>query len=98
MRIRPPSFKEHEDGVCCLHTSPETMTLVTSPENCHYTYDHVAGPTGTQEQLFKVVGRPIVDNVIEGYNSTIFVSRRRAAVPGATVDTDKHRLFLLQQA
>lgn len=32
------------------------------------------GPQGTQEQLFKVVGRPIVDNVLQGYNSTIFVS------------------------
>ena len=32
------------------------------------------GPQSSQERLHKVVGRPIVENVLQGYNSTVFVS------------------------
>ena len=31
-----------------------------------------AGPSCSQEHLFKVVGRPIVENVLDGFNSTVF--------------------------
>jgi hypothetical protein len=29
------------EGLCCLHTGNETLTLLSSPDNCNYTYDHV---------------------------------------------------------
>ena len=30
-----------EEGLCCLHTGTETLTLLSTPENSHYTFDHV---------------------------------------------------------
>jgi hypothetical protein len=27
--------------MCCVHTGPDTLTLHNTPENLHYTYDHV---------------------------------------------------------
>jgi len=37
-----------------------------------YTFDHVAGPQSTQNEMMKCIGKPITDKVLEGYNGTIF--------------------------
>ncbi|GJP40869.1 hypothetical protein CLOM_g536 [Closterium sp. NIES-68] len=37
-----------------------------------FTFDHVAGENATQEDLFEPAGRPIVENCLAGYSSTMF--------------------------
>ena len=37
-----------------------------------FTFDQVFGPDSTQPDIFNQVARPIIDNVMEGYNGTIF--------------------------
>ena len=37
-----------------------------------FTFDTVFGPDSTQMDVYNRVARPIVDNVLEGYNGTIF--------------------------
>ena len=37
-----------------------------------YEMDYVLKPTVTQNETFKLIGNPIIDNIIKGYNCTIF--------------------------
>lgn len=37
-----------------------------------YTYDHVFGPDSSQQDLYDGVVEPIVDEVLQGYNCTVF--------------------------
>lgn len=108
VRIRPASDKEAADGdgACLQHTGRQTLTLMTASEPAYHTFDYVAGPDSTQEQLFKVgglqkrpgavavveillpagrlassasqppvhvqvVGRPMAENALAGFNSTV---------------------------
>ena len=72
VRIRPPSEREAAEPACLQHTGVDTLTLLSSSEPSYFTLDHVAGAASTQHQMFKVVGRPIVENALAGFNSTIF--------------------------
>ena len=75
VRIRPPSVREQAEGAatsCLQHTGVDTLMLHTSPEPVHFTMDHVAGASSTQEHIFRVVGRPIVDNTIAGVSVCVW--------------------------
>ena len=37
-----------------------------------FTFDFIANESSTQEEIFKRIGKPIVDSCIQGYNSTVF--------------------------
>ena len=37
-----------------------------------YTFDHTFGVDSTQKQVYQDVAHPIIENVLEGYNGTIF--------------------------
>jgi len=39
----------------------------------HYQFSRVFGPDTEQEEMFEEVGIPAVQNVLKGYNSTLFV-------------------------
>nr|AMS24238.1 kinesin 12-Id protein [Marsilea vestita] len=74
IRLRP--LNTHESAasgmyMCLKQTSPKSLTWTGHPET-RFTFDHVASPSITQESLFQVVGLPMVDNCIQGYNSSIF--------------------------
>jgi len=43
-----------------------------SEEACTFTFDSVLKETATQDEVFQRVGIPIIENVLGGYNSTIF--------------------------
>jgi kinesin family protein 15 len=36
-----------------------------------FTYDHVADTNSTQEEVFRMVGKVVADNCLQGYNGTI---------------------------
>lgn len=43
-----------------------------NPSHKTFTYDHVFGPRASQADLYERVVEPIVDEVIQGYNCTVF--------------------------
>lgn len=56
---------------CLRQDGPHAITWLGQPET-RFTFDHVAGENISQENLFKVVGLPIVENCMAGYNSCMF--------------------------
>jgi hypothetical protein len=71
VRIRPISGRQEAGETCLRHTGPSTLALLTQPEPFCFTADHVMGPAGSQLHLYKVVGRPIVENALAGFNSCV---------------------------
>ena len=49
----------------------KVLTLDTK-DGEKFTFDFVANEDVTQDEMFRKIGKPIVDSCIQGYNSTIF--------------------------
>ncbi|XP_028392417.1 kinesin-like protein KIF15 isoform X2 [Dendronephthya gigantea] len=74
VRVRPPdSYANEIDHKPCLEvTSRTSLTLFSKPDPKVFTYDQVADPNTTQEEVFTYVAKKIIDGCLEGYNGTIF--------------------------
>ncbi|CAM9173986.1 unnamed protein product [Scytosiphon promiscuus] len=70
VRVRPQNKKEIEAGgtVCVSFPSEETIELNEAKK----TYDRVFDPSATQQQVFDYVAKPLVSDLFDGYNGTIF--------------------------
>ena len=44
-----------------------------------FVFDHVFSSSASQERVFEVVGEPILEDVLRGYNGTIFAYGQTAA-------------------
>ncbi|XP_020226379.1 kinesin-like protein KIN-12C isoform X2 [Cajanus cajan] len=74
IRTRPLSNKEkfsQGHGRCLKQESAQTLVWLGHPET-RFTFDHIACETLSQENLFRVVGVPMVENCLSGYNSCMF--------------------------
>uniref|UniRef100_A0ACD5WNF8 Uncharacterized protein n=1 Tax=Avena sativa TaxID=4498 RepID=A0ACD5WNF8_AVESA len=74
VRIRPISAAEstaHGQRTCLIQDSSKTLSWIGHPETM-FTFDHVACETISQEKLFRVVGLPMVENCMSGYNGCLF--------------------------
>lgn len=74
IRIRPLNNMElSAQGYnrCLKQESAQCLTWLGHPET-RFTFDHVACETIDQETLFRMVGLPMVENCLSGYNSCIF--------------------------
>ncbi|CAL5061403.1 unnamed protein product [Urochloa decumbens] len=74
IRIRPINDAEnatHGQKRCLLQDSSNTLSWTGPPETM-FTFDHVACETISQEKLFRVVGLPMVENCMSGYNGCLF--------------------------
>ncbi len=68
---------------CCLEFEGKSVIKVkesesyreTDPSKGHLTFsfDRVFDQSSTQQQVFEEIGKPLVDSVLEGFNSTLFV-------------------------
>ncbi|CAI7838627.1 unnamed protein product [Closterium sp. NIES-53] len=99
VRVRPPAGPEltgypGPGAKCVAQDGPKSLFLV-NPDRAgaaeQFTFDHAAGESATQEDLFEVAGRPIVENCLSGYNSTMFAygqtgSGKTYTMFGADVD------------
>ncbi|CAI5972654.1 unnamed protein product [Closterium sp. NIES-64] len=97
VRVRPPAGPEltgYPGAKCVAQDSPRSLFLV-NPDRAgaaeQFTFDHVAGESAVQEDLFELAGRPIVENCLAGYNSTMFAygqtgSGKTYTMFGADVD------------
>ena len=55
-----------------LPSMPNTLNLKAKPLPMPFTFDAVLGEDSTQEQMFMVVGRPLAEAALRGFNSTVF--------------------------
>lgn len=77
VRCRPLSSDEIKSGFFeIIQINPAQQVLVVrdpiSRAEKTYTFDNVFAQDATQPDIFNQVARPIIDNVLEGYNGTIF--------------------------
>ncbi|KZV17756.1 phragmoplast orienting kinesin 2 [Dorcoceras hygrometricum] len=74
IRVRPLNNMEKSNygfERCLKQESAQCISWVGQPEN-RFTFDHVACEAVDQETLFRVVGLPMVENCLSGYNSCMF--------------------------
>ncbi|XP_035540732.1 kinesin-like protein KIN-12D isoform X2 [Juglans regia] len=74
IRVRPLNSMEkstHGYNRCLKQESAQTIAWIGQPET-RFTFDHVACETVEQETLFRMVGLPMVENCLSGYNSCMF--------------------------
>ncbi|XP_078442016.1 phragmoplast orienting kinesin 2 [Wolffia australiana] len=74
IRIRPINSMERElygYNRCLKQDNAQSISWSGQSDN-RFTFDHVACETINQEAFFRVVGLPMVENCISGYNSCIF--------------------------
>ncbi|KAL0477538.1 kinesin family member [Acrasis kona] len=73
VRCRPTNEDERGQGTCVGDFTSRSLTI-TKPKNPPKTYhfDHVFSTGTTQSEFFDVAAKPIVDEVLAGYNCTIF--------------------------
>ncbi|CAN6227711.1 unnamed protein product [Urochloa humidicola] len=71
VRIRPPC-RVDEDGrgpeACVRKTAVNSVAI----HGQDFTFDAVADAISTQEDIFNMVGLPLVENCLSGFNSSIF--------------------------
>lgn len=75
VRIRP--LNERELTSVGDHKSLEqrgisTLHLFVNNRHHDYRFDDVVGADGTQDDIFTLVGKPMVNNVMQGYNACCF--------------------------
>ncbi|KAH9327601.1 hypothetical protein KI387_007779, partial [Taxus chinensis] len=68
IRIRPMRAEEKELTQVVHMVSPNTIDVVDQ----QFTFDAVAGMDSTQKEIFEMVGLPLVENCMAGFNSSIF--------------------------
>ncbi|GMJ04773.1 hypothetical protein like AT3G23670 [Hibiscus trionum] len=68
VRMRPPVKEEEE-----VETTIEKITGDSLSINGQtFTFDSVAGTDSTQRDIFQLVGAPLVENCLAGFNSSVF--------------------------
>ncbi|KAI3446035.1 hypothetical protein Pfo_002700 [Paulownia fortunei] len=74
IRIRPLNNMEKSSfgfSRCLKQESAQSITWIGQPET-RFMFDHVACEAIDQETLFRMVGLPMVENCLSGYNSCMF--------------------------
>lgn len=94
VRTRPVSSSEasgHCFGRCVRQDGPHTITWLGQPQT-RFSFDHVAGESITQEDLFRVAGAPMVENCMRGFNSCMFAYGQTGSGKTYTMLGDIHDL------
>ncbi|XP_062109279.1 kinesin-like protein KIN-12B [Humulus lupulus] len=68
VRMRPPRNDRDEGGMIVEKLSSDSLTI----NGQTFTFDSVADPEATQLDLFQLVGAPLVENCMAGFNSSVF--------------------------
>ncbi|KAI8749385.1 kinesin protein KIF15 [Biomphalaria glabrata] len=73
LRVCPPdpSEKDFAPRVLDVNTADNAIILHTKPEPTIFTYDNVADADTTQEAVFSLAGKKIIEDCLNGYNGSI---------------------------
>ena len=76
VRVRALNDRETREGAkSCIvldNQRPNTIILDSKPDQKIFNFDYVAGNNITQDDIFRIVGKPITQACLEGYNTCIF--------------------------
>jgi hypothetical protein len=89
VRVRPLNKKEKKQAGGKRSVSVNDHMVDITDCDKQYTFDHVLPETSEQREVFDVVGKPVVDCVLSGFNACILaygqtVKKRIARVPFET--------------
>lgn len=70
VRVRPLNRKEASEEASSVVQKLSIDSLSLGEQQ--FTFDSVAGETESQQAVFEMVGRPMVENCLAGFNSSIF--------------------------
>jgi kinesin family protein 5 len=76
-RFRPLNEKEKSQSkdLCVDFFGPQDLSIKSTAENNNtykFTFDRIFDYNSTQQEVYEVAAKPIVDSVLEGFNGTIF--------------------------
>ncbi|CAH8845695.1 unnamed protein product [Trichobilharzia szidati] len=72
VRVRPLSENEVNDGCCtCLSYPLEENQLIIGNDKL-FGFDFIFKETDSQEYVYKKAALPMVENILKGYNATLF--------------------------
>ncbi|MES1911213.1 MAG: hypothetical protein MHM6MM_003686 [Cercozoa sp. M6MM] len=93
-RFRPQNQREIDEGsvdVLSLSQDNRSLSLRMSDDSTrNFSFDHVFGPDSTQDGVFEHTALPIVEDVMSGYNATIFVYGQTGAGKTFTMEGVHH--------
>jgi len=96
-RFRPLNSKELAGGwgEICSFPDPKTVTI-KGKESHSFGFDRVFPTTTTQQEMFDEVAKPTIDDILRGYNGTIFVygqtsSGKTHTMQGPDIDNPDQR-------
>ncbi len=76
VRFRPVNARERAEGeagaALRLTDSSVAVSVAGAPKPLDFAFDGVFGPTSTQEQLYDTCARAAIEDVLRGYNATLF--------------------------
>lgn len=76
-RFRPLNEKEQQQSknICVDfsedHKSAKINSQYENGEDMNFTFDHIFPPSGTQEEVYQVAARPVIDSIFQGFNGTV---------------------------
>uniref|UniRef100_A0A5B6YNG2 Putative kinesin-like protein KIN12B n=1 Tax=Davidia involucrata TaxID=16924 RepID=A0A5B6YNG2_DAVIN len=68
VRMRPPNKDEEEGEMIVQKMSGDSLSILGQT----FTFDSVADAESTQLDIFQLVGAPLVENCLAGFNSSVF--------------------------
>ncbi|KAK6930654.1 Kinesin motor domain [Dillenia turbinata] len=68
VRMRPPNKDEEEGEMIVQKLSTDSLSILGQT----FTFDSVADTNSSQNDIFQLVGAPLVENCIAGFNSSVF--------------------------
>uniref|UniRef100_A0AC34FLJ3 Kinesin-like protein n=1 Tax=Panagrolaimus sp. ES5 TaxID=591445 RepID=A0AC34FLJ3_9BILA len=97
-RLRPFSTEKRTNQKASLQINPSNSTIIVENKNgvkTQYKLNGVFDAEKTQEAIYNIVGKPIVDGFIEGINGTIFAygqtgSGKSYTMLGPDIDSESH--------
>ena len=73
VRVRPLNSRESAEETCLgVDQQSNKIVLDAKPEQKVFIFDWVGGESTKQEEIFDVIGKPMVQTCLEGYNCCIF--------------------------
>jgi kinesin family protein 5 len=76
-RFRPLNEKEQQQSksICVDfsedHKSAKINSQYENGEDMNFTFDHIFPPSGSQEEVYKISARPVIDSIFQGFNGTV---------------------------
>jgi Kinesin motor domain len=72
-RVRPPNTLESsKNGVTCVKLTDQNIEIQLDDTTHNFNFDRIFGPDASQVSVFEYTATPLILDVLNGYNATIF--------------------------